>query len=115
MPPLAGSRYMFCSALSDSLSQRFLTEREPFTYQTFADSRTHIVAEGQSLFTLAGYYFAPLPRACGLWWVIADFQPVAIYDPTLLLDVGRLLIIPSLRVVTDVILGEARRREVGGV
>jgi hypothetical protein len=42
--------------------------------------------------------------------VIADFQPDPIVDPTLELELGRRLFIPSLRVLTDVILGEERRR-----
>ncbi len=49
-------------------------------------------------------------RACGFWWVLADFQPDPIVDPTLELDVGRRLVVPSLRVLTDVILSEQRRR-----
>jgi hypothetical protein len=67
--------------------------------------------QGDTLFDLAGQYFAPLPRACGFWWAIADFQPDPIIDPTLQLDVGRQLLIPSVRVLTDVILGEQRRRD----
>jgi hypothetical protein len=63
------------------------------------------------LFDLAGQYFTPLPRACGFWWAIADFQPDPIIDPTLQLDVGRQLLIPSVRALTDVILGEQRRRD----
>ena len=68
------------------------------------------VAQGDTLEGLAGRYFAPLPRACGFWWVLADFQPDPIVDPTLELDVGRRLVVPSLRVLTDVILSEQRRR-----
>ena len=70
-----------------------------------------MVAQGESLFDLAGRYFAPLPRACGFWWAIADFQQDPIIDPTLELDVGRRLLIPSVRVLTDVILSERRRRD----
>ena len=40
----------------------------------------------------------------------ADFQPDPIVDPTLELEVGRRLLVPSLRVLTDVILSEQRRR-----
>ncbi|MCZ2110357.1 MAG: hypothetical protein LC118_12450 [Dehalococcoidia bacterium] len=58
--------------------------------------------QGDTLEGLAGRYFAPLPRACGFWWVLADFQPDPIVDPTLELDVGRRLVVPSLRVLTDV-------------
>jgi len=42
--------------------------------------------------------------------VLADFQPDPIIDPTLELEIGRRLFVPSLRVLTDVILGEQRRR-----
>jgi hypothetical protein len=110
MPLQVGSRYSFCLALTDAEGRMYLTEREPYGYADLADNRTHGVVSSDSLFSLAGKYFAPLPRACGFWWVIADFQPDPIVDPTLALDIGRLLYIPSTRVVTDVILGESRRR-----
>jgi hypothetical protein len=113
MPPRAGSRYSFCSGVRDAAGVLFLTEREPYRFHEHSDTRIHTVTQGDTLFSLAGRYFAPSPRACGFWWVIADFQPDPIIDPTLELTSGQRLFIPSLRVLTDVILGEARRREVG--
>lgn len=112
MPPRSGSRYTFCHGVRDGEGQLVLTDREPYSYHAHADNRVHVVVEGDTLWDLAGRYFEPLPRACGLWWVIADFQPDPITDPTIRLTVGRRLLIPSVRVVTDVVLGEARRREV---
>jgi hypothetical protein len=88
----------------------FLTERDPYGYVDLPDNRAHAVVSNDTLFSLAAKYFAPLPRACGFWWAIADFQPDPVVDPTLALDIGRLVYIPSTRVLTDVILGEARRR-----
>ena len=79
-----------------------------------ADNRQHVVKEGETLFSLAGRYFAPLPRPAGLWWVIADFQPDPVQDPTLSLDVGRVVVVPSLRTVTELIFSETRRREASG-
>jgi hypothetical protein len=111
MPPQYRSRYLFCEAYVDPKGRRMLTERVPFRYQAFADTRLHTALEGDSLFSLAGSYFAPLPRACGFWWVLADFQPEPIFDPTLALSPGALIHIPSLRVLEDVILSEARREE----
>ena len=111
MPPRPGSRHSFTVGLRDDEGRLYLSERVPFGYRDFPDSRVHIVSEADSLFTLAGRYFEPLPRACGLWWVIADFQPDPIFDPTLALDVGRRMVIPSVRVVTDVILADSRRSE----
>ncbi len=113
MPPHVGSRYTFCHAVTDDLGVLHLTEREPYRYRPHTDNRVHVAAEGDTLFTLAGRYFAPLPRACGFWWAIADFQPDPILDPTLTFCAGRRIHIPSLRVLTDVILGEDRRREHG--
>lgn len=83
---------------------------EPYRFRVFEDNREHVVRQGDSLFTLAGKYFSPLPRACGLWWVIADFQPAPIHDPTIVLEVGRVLVIPSLRTLNDEVFSERRRR-----
>lgn len=113
MPPQSGSRHGFCLGVLDEDGRRFLTEREPYRYRVFADNRVHCVVGGETLFDLAGRYFAPLPRACGFWWAIADFQPDPILDPTLALEEGTTVVIPSTRVLTDVILAEARRREAG--
>ena len=113
MPPQFGSRYGFCLGVLDAHSRRMLTEREPYAYRPFPDNRAHRVVDGDTLFNLAGRYFAPLPRACGYWWAIADFQPDPIIDPTLALAAGQTIVIPATRVLTDVILAESRRREAG--
>ena len=114
MPPRRYSRYTFSSGLLDDAGRLFLTDHEPFRFRPFADSRHHVVREGDSLFTIAGRYFAPLPRPAGLWWVIADFQEDPIHDPTLALEVGTTIVVPSVRVVTEEILAEKRREEVSG-
>ncbi len=104
MPPRVGSRYAASLGVLDAEGRRFLTEREPYRFRELDDTREHVVVQGDSLFTLAGRYFAPLPRACGFWWAIADFQPDPVFDPTLELERGRRVYIPSVRVLTDVIL-----------
>ena len=108
MPPQTGSRYGACFGVLDAEGRSILTEREPFRYRPLPDSRVHLVVEGDTLFDLAGRYFAPLPRACGYWWAIADFQPDPIIDPTVQLEVGRRIVIPATRVLTDQILAEPR-------
>ena len=113
MPPRVGSRHSFTLGVRDVAGVLHLTEREPYRFRPHTDNRLHVVVQGDSLWGLAGRYFAPLPRACGFWWAIADFQPDPIVDPTLLLEPGRRMFIPSLRVLTDVILGEAGRRARG--
>ncbi len=113
MPPLVGSRYMFCQGVLDADGRRYLTDREPYGYHDHRDTHVHVVVEGDTLFSLAGQYFAPLPRACGFWWVIADFQPEAVLCPMTPLQAGTCIWVPSTRVLTDIILGEARRRGQG--
>ena len=110
MPPRAGSRYSFCLGIRDAAGTLYLSDREPYRYHEHPDNRAHRVVQGDSLWSLAGTYFAPLPRACGYWWAIADYQPDPIVDPTLALAVGRQLVVPSLRVLTDIILGEASQQ-----
>ncbi len=113
MPPRVGSRHSFTLGVHDPDGRLHLTEREPYRVRAHTDNRVHVVVQGDTLWDLAGRYFAPLPRACGFWWAIADFQPDPIVDPTLALEPGRRLVIPSLRVLTDVVLGEAGRRTRG--
>lgn len=118
--PRRYSRHIFCVGFHDDAADGTagsgplqLSEREPFGYQSFTDNREHVVAQGETLFTIAARYFASVKRAAGLWWVIADFQPDPIHDPTIALTPGQLLIIPSLRTVLEVIFSENRRLESG--
>ena len=111
MPPRVGSRYGFSLGVHDAGGLLHLTDREPYRFRAHADNRVHVAVQGDTFWALAGRYFAPLPRACGYWWAVADFQPDPVVDPTLLLDPGRRVFIPSLRVLTDVVLGEAGRKE----
>jgi hypothetical protein len=113
MPPFKFSKYQFVSALTEdgSLGRVFLSERERFPFRDFSDNRSHIVREGDSLFTLAHRFFKGLPRPSGLWWVIADFQPEPIHDPTIQLDLGRVLFVPSVRTVVEEVFSESRVAE----
>ena len=107
MPPKRYSRYEYSLGIRDDQNRLFLTDREPFRYRSLPDNRVHIVKEGETLFSIAGRYFRPWPRACGLWWVIADFQPDdPIIDPTVLLAVGRKLVIPSLQTLNEFVFTE---------
>jgi hypothetical protein len=111
MPPRRFSRHTFTSAVLDDEGRLLLTEREPFRFRSLPDTRQHVVKEGDTLFSLAGRYFASLPRPAGLWWVIADFQPDPVHDPTIDLEPGRILFIPSVRTIQEEILSEKRREE----
>jgi hypothetical protein len=90
----------------------FLGERAPYAYRDLPDNRQHLVSTGDTIFNLAGRYFAGVPRAAGLWWVIADFQPIPIHDPTIRLVEGTTIVIPSLRTLHGEILNDKRRSTV---
>lgn len=100
------SRWSRSEAVVDDIGRVVLTEREPFVFREREDTRTHTVLPGDSLAVLAGDYFAPLPRACGYWWAIAEFQVEPIVDPTQPLTVGRILTIPSIAALEELLGGD---------
>lgn len=105
------SRYTFCEARTDENGRLFLDERAPYRYRVLSDNSIHLVKEGETIWSIAGQHFRPHPRAAGLWWAVADFQPNPIHDPTIQLVPGSILVLPSLRTVLEDMLGEARRSE----
>jgi hypothetical protein len=111
MPPRKFSRHTFTIGGYDAANRLLLTDAKPFAFKPYADNIQHTVKEGDTLFTIAGLHFAPKERACGFWKIIADYQPIPIHDPTLKLEVGRVLFVPSLRTLEEEILSEKRRRE----
>ena len=73
------------------------------------DDIVHEVEGRDTFFTLAARYYRGIERACGLWWVIADYQSPPIADPLLPLTPGTYLRIPSRRTLETVVLNEDRR------
>lgn len=115
MPPKIFSRYTFTAGVEDSEGRLVLTRREPLRFEQLDDNRNVLVNEGDSLFTLASRYFAGLSdRPAGLWWIIADFQPTPIHDPTVKLSAGAVIVIPSQRFVIERVFDEGRREEALG-
>jgi hypothetical protein len=110
MPPRRHSRHTFTSAfLEDNTDDLVLTEPEPFRFKPFRDNRIHVVKVEDSLFNLAARFFRGLPRPAGLFWIIMDFQPQPIHDPTIRLTPGTVLVIPSVRTVVEEVFSESRR------
>jgi hypothetical protein len=107
------SRYRFCSAVTDEDGTVFLTDPEPFGYEDLPDNQRHKVVEGDNLWALASRYFDVhgIDNPAELWWVIAEFQPDPVFDPTIKLEIGRVMHIPSVRTVLEDIFSESRRAE----
>lgn len=114
MAPRRFSRLSFATAVRDTAGDLVLYGEEPYRFRDLSDNREHVVREGDTLFALAARYFRGIPRPDGLYWVIMDFQPEPIHDPTLQLDVGRVLIIPSLRTLQEEIFSARRRQSIAG-
>lgn len=102
---------MFCTAQQDAEGRLYLSERVPFGYLDLPDNRTHRVGEGDTLQTVAARYLADLPNPALFWWLIADFQPSPIFDPTIALAPGDVLIVPSIQTVLARVFSEDRRDE----
>jgi nucleoid-associated protein YgaU len=113
MPPRKLSRHSYVLGIADEGEPDAiqLTERTPYGYRPLADTRQHVVKQGDTLWSLATRYFVGFSRPAGLWWVIADFQPDPILDPTIALSPGTVLYIPSVRTVLENIFSETRRTE----
>lgn len=111
MPPRRYSRYSYCTTIADGDGKLFLTARVPFLFRPLQDTMQYTAKDGDSLYALAAREYAGLPRPAGLWWVIADFQPERIFDPTIVLAAGQILYIPSLRVVQEQVFSSKRRDE----
>ena len=116
MPPRINGRYEQSLGRYDENGNLFLTERVPLRYDPdLEDTRQHEVATGDTLPSIAfKHYISFLPLAEDridgwgpehLWWVIAEFQPIPILDPTLSLVDGTVLEVPSPDFVRERVFG----------
>lgn len=72
----------------------YVLTRRYTSWAEIPGSRTHVVKDGETLPGLAGRYFQDRRR----WGLIADFNPVAAFDP-LELEPFTVLVIPPLSFV----------------
>ena len=103
------SRDYFCEGVPVGDGALMLTEREPFGFVLRDDTTQHVASEGDTWHTLAARYYAPMSDASHLWWVIADFQPEPVHDPTIVLVPGAVVYVPSLRTLEEEVFSEVRR------
>ena len=109
MPVYPWSRYRYSYEYADDEDVSYIDEYEPFLYRDEADNRFHVAREGDTWWGLAHLYFQGIPRMCGMWWAIADFQPDRVIDPTLSIAAGQTVVIPSERLVRTKLFTPERR------
>jgi hypothetical protein len=114
VPPRLRSRFTFCEAAAQADGAVLLSEYEPYRFTTLADNVQHPVQDGDTWFNLAGKYFAPMDRPAGFFWVLCDFQPTPVIDPTIPPTTGSIVWVPSVRTLTEIILDESRRQVTTG-
>lgn len=86
--------------------------RGRFLYRAFYDNVTYTCKEGDTLWTIAAsFYGDAFSRASLLYWIIGDFQPTPIVDPTLAFSAGDRVVVPSVRVVRLFLDDPAREPE----
>jgi len=110
MPIFPSSRYRFCVEYEDSDGNSHLDEREPFRYQDEPDNEFHTVIDGDTWWGIAALYFQGMSRACGIWWLLCEYQPTPVVDPTIALKPGSVVVVPSLRLVRTQVFSSERRR-----
>ena len=115
MPPRQFSRFALSAEIPSNLDEEILilTERVPYRFRTLPDTIEHPVKYGDTLFTIAAFYYTGVvDRPAGLFWVIADFQPDPIHDPTLMITDRPVIFVPSSTVVLTEVFSEERREAV---
>lgn len=87
-----------------------LGEREPYHFRNRDDNLIHTAAQGDTWDSLAEVYYSAISdRPCGLWWIIAEYQPTPVVDPTVPISPGRKVVIPApIVVVVEVLRGDRR-------
>lgn len=107
------SRYLGLAQETDTAGRIFLADREPFVYAERTDNIVHTAVMGDTWFNLAQRYYRDISlRASGLWWVLCDFQPQPVVDPTLAIPPGSKVYLPSPLVVQSEVLGVVREESV---
>lgn len=117
MPPRRYSRYQRSTAYTIDDPKRgeiiYLEEPTPCGFVVRSDTRMHMVEAGDTWHNLAAKYFPSFPRPEQLYFVIMDFQPVPVVDPTIPLATGTLVYVPSETFVTDWVFANQRTRTAG--
>jgi len=107
----AESRYRQATEEVDSEGRLVLSERVPLVYSDREDNISYVTREGDTWQSIAQAYYSGISsRACGLYWVVMDYQVPRVVDPTLRIEPGTVVVLPSPETVLAEVF--AAKREV---
>ena len=101
MPPYSGSRHLFTQGHYDEDGSFYLSDRVVKGYEPHAGVTRYTVKTADTLWSIAALRYMDIGLPALLFWIIADFQPVPIVDPTIKLKEGTVLLLPSKRWVRE--------------
>lgn len=104
------SRYQFCTVLGGDGQTAHLDEREPFRFRDESDNRFYTTKEGDTWWGLAWRFFTGFPNRSLLWWLLCEYQPEPVVDPTIVIPAGTTVVIPSERLLRTKVFSPENRR-----
>lgn len=105
------SRYRYCTVLTaDDGVTKYLDEREPFRFSDESDNRFYITKEGDTWWGIAWRFFRAFRHPSLLWWLLCEFQPEPVVDPTIVIPPGSQIVVPSERLVRNHVFSRENRR-----
>lgn len=106
------NRYSYCWNKTQNTQEIRKLPRGFFRYQKYLDTIEHSCLEGETLFALAGkYYHEYFTAPALLYWILADFQPEPIIDPTIVFSAGTVIHIPSAKTLNLYLFSPVREPE----
>lgn len=98
------SRYNLADLYKDSSNRSYTSLRGRVFFDDVEGTVPHVVEDGDTLWSLADRYYGGLiDDDVNYWWVIADFQPEPINDPTIKLEKGQIILVPPLELIMAVL------------
>lgn len=98
------SRYRCAELIRTDAGKLKWDLRRRLEYMGHDDDIAYEVQPGDTWHILAYKFYGDEFGGADLWWVIADYQPEPVLDPTVMPTVGDILMIPAPNIVQDFIL-----------